>query len=189
MDKAQVLVVEDEGLLCADLKNYLETLSHDVTIASSGELALKLADRKRFDVALLDINLGLGISGIETARELRKRFGIPVIFLTAHSDPATLAAAGLLAPAGFLMKPYRKEDLRVSLEMAIHGVKVEESGEKPSQQSLMLSLLEGLREKKGGITQAISALEDFCVVEGAPVTSKTKRGRPYGSKGRKFANQ
>ena len=94
MDKAQVLVVEDEGLLCADLKNYLETLSHDVTIASSGELALKLADRKRFDVALLDINLGLGISGIETARELRKRFGIPVIFLTAHSDPATLAAAG-----------------------------------------------------------------------------------------------
>jgi PAS domain S-box-containing protein len=114
----RVLVVEDEGLIAADIARRLEMLGHRVAgMASNAEEAVALA--RAADVALLDIRLDGARDGIDAAMEIRACYHIPVIFLTAHADRATLERAKLAGPFGYLVKPVSPAALQAALEIAV----------------------------------------------------------------------
>lgn len=75
----------------------------------------------------MDIRLGDGTDGIDTADHLRKELGLPVVFLTAYSDEPTLKRARITEPSGYVLKPFRDRDLQIAIEigLSIHSAALE----------------------------------------------------------------
>ena len=106
MDKLRVLIVEDEAIVSMDLRYMLESLGYTVPAeVGSGEEAVNAASQRRPDVVLMDIRLSGEMDGIDTAAQIRDQFDVPVVYLTAHADEATLERAKLTEPFGYLSKP------------------------------------------------------------------------------------
>lgn len=121
MNKARILVVEDDSIISKDIQNTLETLGHDVSgVAVLGEEALEKAAELHPDLVLMDIQLAGDLDGVEAAAHIREELQIPVIFLTAFSEHATLQRAKTTEPYGYLVKPLLERDLRIGIEMALH---------------------------------------------------------------------
>jgi DNA-binding NarL/FixJ family response regulator len=80
---------------------------------------VELARSQRPSLVMMDIRLGGVMDGIESARTIRRETKIPVVFLTAHCDSATLDRAGLADPFGYILKPFDRRDLRVQIELAL----------------------------------------------------------------------
>lgn len=115
--RLRVLVVEDEFFISLTTKRLLELLGHLVVgIAVSADDAVKAADATRPDVVLMDIRLVGPRDGIDAADEIRKRFDIGSIFVTANTDPDTRRRAQIVQPVGFLEKPLTEHRLRVGLD-------------------------------------------------------------------------
>lgn len=107
-------------MVAADLEDSLVRCGYRVCgLAASGEEALALARHHRPDLALMDIRLQGDMDGIATAELLRQQLGVPVIFLSAHTDEATMQRAKRAAPIGFLVKPFDARGLQISVEMAL----------------------------------------------------------------------
>ena len=106
MDKGQltkILVVEDEGIVAMHLKNRLKSLGYAVSaVVFSGEEAIKKAAETHPDLVLMDIRLKGEMDGIEAAEQIRVRFNIPVVYLTAYTDDETLQRAKVTEPFGLL---------------------------------------------------------------------------------------
>jgi two-component system, cell cycle sensor histidine kinase and response regulator CckA len=118
---AQVLVVEDEKLVAADIQEHLEKLGYGVPgVMSTGEEAIRSASEARPDLVLMDIQLKGRIDGIETARILQTRLNIPVIYVTAFADDRTLQRAKGTEPYGYVLKPFGKKELQTAIELALH---------------------------------------------------------------------
>jgi CheY-like chemotaxis protein len=114
--RLRVLVVEDEFFISLDTKSLLEGLGHIVVaIAVSANEAVRVAEAERPDVVLMDIRLIGARDGIDAAAEIRRRFDIPSIFLTANSDPGTRGRAQAVQPIAFLEKPLTESRLRAVL--------------------------------------------------------------------------
>jgi len=120
MDKVQVLIVEDEAIVSMDLRYKLEAMGYSVCAEiSSGEEAVDAASRLRPDVVLMDIRLSGEMDGIDAAGEIRRRFNIPVVYLTSYAGEDTLARAKRTEPSGYILKPFYDAALRAVIEMAI----------------------------------------------------------------------
>ncbi|MFG1491358.1 response regulator, partial [Oceanospirillum sp. HFRX-1_2] len=116
----RLFIVEDEAIIAMDLAEQLEEFGFDVVgIAHDGESAIQQLQNLNPDLILMDIVLGNGIDGIETAEEVLKTRSIPIIFLTAFSDLSTVARAAKVAPYGYITKPYNTQSLRASIEVAL----------------------------------------------------------------------
>jgi CRP-like cAMP-binding protein/AmiR/NasT family two-component response regulator len=116
----RVLVVEDEGLVAADLEEALESLGFEVCgVTASGDEAIILAQELKPDLVLMDIFIEGEKDGIEAASAIRERENIPVVYLTAHADDATLARAKVTEPYGYIIKPFEEVELRTALEIAL----------------------------------------------------------------------
>lgn len=125
-DSTSVLVVEDERIVALDLQHTLVDLGYEVIgIAHSGNTAIALASKRCPDVVLMDIRIEGDVDGIETAELLRSRFDVPVVYITAHSDDATLERAKRGAPHGYLVKPIRPAVLRTVLEVCVYRHRME----------------------------------------------------------------
>lgn len=121
MSKVNVLVVEDESIVSKDIQHSLKKLGFNVVGASStGEKAIELAMSEKPDIVLMDIMLKGDMNGIEAARVIRENLSIPVIFLTAYADEATLSKAKITEPYGYILKPFKEIDLYTTIEMAIY---------------------------------------------------------------------
>jgi PAS domain S-box-containing protein len=121
MSNITVLIVEDEAIVAADLAGKLKGLGYEVAgTAARGEEAVALADRLRPQLVLMDIRLKGAMDGIEASAAIRCQHDIPVIYLTAHSDAATLARAKLTGPFGYVLKPFDERDLATQIEMALY---------------------------------------------------------------------
>lgn len=121
MKKAKILVVEDQNIVALNIRNKLKNLGYTVPgIASTGEEAIRKAELTNADLVLMDIMLKGDMDGIEAAREIKTRFGIPVLYLTAYTDDETLEKAKMTEPAGYISKPFKEEDLHSNIEMALH---------------------------------------------------------------------
>lgn len=117
--KTRVLVVEDEIVVAEDLQQRLVALGLEVVGAADTAVdAIRLATSTRPDVALMDIMLHGRPEGIDAAEYLRGELDIPIIYLTAHSDAATLERARLTDPSGYIVKPFADAQLRVAIELA-----------------------------------------------------------------------
>lgn len=114
----RVLLADDEHLVAAGIKSNLVDLGYVVIgPASDGEEAVELARTMRPDLALLDIRMPRK-TGIEAGEVIYKQFGIPVMMISAFSDPAYLRASNNFQTFGYLLKPVTQDELRVSIEIA-----------------------------------------------------------------------
>ena len=123
---ARVLVVEDEFIVAMDLRQQLEGMGHvPVGHAVSAAEALQAVSELAPDVVLMDIHIEGPKDGIETAAELQQRADVPVIYLTAHSDEATLQRAKITEPFGYLLKPVYDRELEVAIQIALYKHKTD----------------------------------------------------------------
>lgn len=118
---ASILIVEDEKLVAKDLQLSLRDAGHDpYAIASSSDEALRSLELRVPELVLMDIRIRGDLDGIETSKILHHRFGLPVIYLTAHGDSATLERAKVTQPYGYVLKPYNLADLCRTVELAVY---------------------------------------------------------------------
>ncbi|MEB3357287.1 MAG: ATP-binding protein [Synechococcales bacterium] len=119
--RVRILIVEDERAVARDLKDSLEHLGYQVpAIAGSSDEAIASVEAHRPHLVLMDIVLDDSErDGVETAQEIRDRFGIPVVYLTAHATPSVVERVQETEPFGYLIKPFREPDLWVAIETAL----------------------------------------------------------------------
>ncbi len=126
MHPPRLLIVEDENIVAADLALSLTHLDYTVVgTTGSGEEALVLAAQVRPDLVLMDIRLQGELDGIETAREMRERLHVPVVFLTANSEDEMFHRAMQVGPFGYVLKPFDERELRIVIEMALYKIQAE----------------------------------------------------------------
>jgi PAS domain S-box-containing protein len=126
MSKTTILIVEDEGIVAENLHMKLEQLGYAVAgIAVKGEEAIEMALSLKPQLILMDIQLNGQEDGIHAAEMIRAQYDVPVIYLTAHSDPATLARAKLTGPFGYILKPFEVRDLSTQIELALYKHKAD----------------------------------------------------------------
>jgi PAS domain S-box-containing protein len=127
MIKRKILIVEDEAILALDLKAQLEAMGYSVVgVVASGDMALKEADRHLPDLVLMDVKINGSIDGVETARILKTRMDIPILYCTAYSDQDILKRAKITKPFGYLIKPVNKRELAANIEMALSSHLIEQ---------------------------------------------------------------
>lgn len=120
MSKARILLVEDEGIIAEDLQASLEEMGYEiVSVAASGEAAIKKAEATHPDLVLMDVVLQGEMDGIEAANRINMSLNIPVIYLTAYADDRMLERAKITVPFGYLIKPIRDRELYTNIEMAL----------------------------------------------------------------------
>jgi CheY-like chemotaxis protein len=118
---ARILIVEDEAILAEDLGLSLENLGYLVRgKVSTGEEAVKLAEKLKPDLILMDIKLQGDIDGIEAADQISKRLDVPVVFLTGYSESDVLERAKKTEPYGYIGKPISVSELRNTIETALY---------------------------------------------------------------------
>jgi PAS domain S-box-containing protein len=121
MQPPTILIVEDEVIVARDLQERLTAIGYSVpAIAASGPEGLRIVELVRPDLMLMDIRLKGQMDGIETAEQIRDRFGVGSVYLTAYDDEETLRRAKLTEPFGYLLKPFDDRMLRCTLEMAFY---------------------------------------------------------------------
>lgn len=114
--RLRVLVVENEPLLRHAAEEMLLELGHEIVgSASRARTAIADVDRMRPDVVLMDIQLDGSRDGVDTAREIRDRFGIASVFVTGAMDEATCQRAHAARPLGYLRKPLQLPALQAAL--------------------------------------------------------------------------
>ncbi|MBF0591352.1 MAG: response regulator [Nitrospirae bacterium] len=133
--KTRVMVVEDEWIIAASLKEMLEGLDYEVSsVVFSGEDAVKRAEADRPDIILMDILLRGEMDGIEAAGNISAFLNIPIVYLTSYTDDRTLQRAKETDPFGYIIKPFEKRELRIIIEMALYKHKMEKSLKEKSRQ-------------------------------------------------------
>ncbi|MGA1874784.1 MAG: response regulator [bacterium] len=126
MTKERILIVEDEVLIAKGLKVKLENQGYGVcAMASSGGEAIQKVEELKPDLVLMDIVINGAIDGIEAANQIRARFGIPIIYLTAYSGKDVLDRAKITEPFGYLLKPFEDQELFANIEMALYKARME----------------------------------------------------------------
>ncbi|HUW85478.1 MAG TPA: response regulator [Methanoregula sp.] len=120
MANTKVLIVEDDKVIVNVAQWRLSKLGYDVCgSAGTGADAMEMVEKMRPDIVLMDITLMGEIDGIETAGRIKKNFNIPVIFVSAYIDEATLSRAKAINPDGFIKKPFEDDDLRIAIELGL----------------------------------------------------------------------
>ncbi len=118
-----ILVVEDDPVISQLISWRLKKLGYEVSgTAPTVEKARSLLKSKVPDLVLIDIALQEGVDGTALGSRIRTEYCIPFIYLTAHSDNETLSRAIETGPSGFLLKPFKDEELRVAIEVALKQV-------------------------------------------------------------------
>ena len=149
---AKILIVEDERITAEDLRDILTDLGYTVTgSVSSGADAIAQAEQNPPDLALMDIRIRGDMDGTETARILRERFNIPVVYLTAHADTSTLSRAKLAEPLGYITKPFQEAELYAAIEIALH--KHREDLKVRGKEELLASTLRAIAEGVIGVNK------------------------------------
>jgi CheY-like chemotaxis protein len=144
MSKTRVLVVEDESIIAMDIVATLKKLGYEVTATvPSGEQAISEVEEDKPDLILMDIVIKGEMDGIETAEQIRSRFSIPVVYLTAYADEKTLERAKITGPFGYITKPFQDTDLRVAVEIGLYKAKMDAERER-----LIIELQEALAKVK-----------------------------------------
>lgn len=119
----RVLIADDEPIIRLDLKNMLEGLGYEVIAeAGDGVSAVEAARTLKPDVAILDIKMP-GMDGIDAANILNSEKIAPVVLLTAFSDLDLINRAKEAGVFAYLVKPFRENDLRPAIEIAISRYK------------------------------------------------------------------
>lgn len=121
MKKPIILIVEDEGIVAADIQLSLESGGYIIAgIASTGEEAIKKTGETRPDLILMDIFFHGDMNGTEAAAVIKERFNIPIVYLSAYSDPKTLEQANVTEPFWYILKPFDMKEMHATISIAMY---------------------------------------------------------------------
>ncbi|MBC8507813.1 MAG: response regulator [Anaerolineales bacterium] len=126
MSKAKILIVEDEVIVSKDLERRLLKMGFRVVGQEiSGAAAIQKIYKTRPDLVLMDIKLSGEMDGIDVAEAINEKMDIPIVYLTAYSDEATLKRARISEPFGYILKPYQDREVKANIEMALYKHRIE----------------------------------------------------------------
>jgi PAS domain S-box-containing protein len=126
-EKIRILIVEDEALVAEDLKEMLLGLGYEVPgIAKTGEKAIALAGEHQPDLVLMDINLSGAMDGINAGGEIRSRWGIPIIYVTAFATPTIIDRAKKTNPSGYILKPFNERQIQTAIQIGLYNFALEQ---------------------------------------------------------------
>ena len=152
MTKAKIMIVEDEAIVAREIKAGIENMGYSVaSISSRGEEAIEKVQEDRPDLILMDIQLKGQMDGIEAADIIESRFGIPVIFLTAYDDDERLKRAKSTLPYGYVLKPFRDRDLRITIEMGLYAAEMNAWRIRAEAQARESQKMEAIATLAGGV--------------------------------------
>lgn len=123
----KVLVVEDDKFISAIFTMFLRELEHElIGKCADGRDAVDLCHRLRPDVVLMDIHLEGEMDGIQTAEQLRRELDIPVIYVSSDTSSQTIKRAIVSNSYGYLVKPVKKKELGIAIDLAFYKHKVDQ---------------------------------------------------------------
>jgi response regulator NasT len=122
--KGKILVVDDDRLVLATLSHGLAQAGYEVIDADNGDEAILLARRHQPELALLDIRME-GKTGFDVAEYLRDVCHIPFMFLSAFSDPDTVAKVAELGAMAYMVKPLEVGQIVPSVEAAFERLRTQ----------------------------------------------------------------
>jgi CheY-like chemotaxis protein len=122
MIKAKILIVEDEIIIARALRKEIEDLGYEVCpLSSSGEEAFEIAENEKPDLVIMDIHIQGTMDGVEAARQIKDRFGIPAIFATGYSEDEIKEKAEVTESYQYLIKPFGKNNIKSSIELSLQN--------------------------------------------------------------------
>lgn len=152
MTTAKILVVEDQRIIAKNIKASLEKLGYDVlALVTSGEEAIETAAKLLPDLVLMDIRLSGNMDGVTAAEQIYSDLHIPIVYLTAHSDIATVKRATVTGAFGYILKPFKQQDLLATIETALNRYQLEKE----------------LKQSERGWTTALKSVGDAVIVTDA----------------------
>lgn len=117
---ASILIVEDDKETATYLKLHLQQVGYDIAgMATTGAEAIRLDEELHPGVIIMDILLSGEMDGIEAAQRILDRHDVPILYLTAHSDPEVFARAKFTDPSAYLIKPFNPRELHLAIELAV----------------------------------------------------------------------
>ena len=120
--ESSFLIVEDELLIAETISDFLKKEGcHQITIVESFEEAIENIETTRIDFVLTDIALGKEKTGIDLGNLLCTKYHIPFIYITSHADKAMIDKAKHTRPNAYIVKPFKKEDLLVAIELGLYN--------------------------------------------------------------------
>jgi CheY-like chemotaxis protein/signal transduction histidine kinase len=139
----KILIVEDERIIAWNIQEVLQVTGHDViSSVSTAEEAIAIARQQQPDLVLMDIRLNGELDGIAAAEHIYNSYGIPTVYLTAHADDYTVNRAMATAPFGYVLKPFKRNELLLAIKVALHRHQQEQLRQKAQQPtSLMVDAL------------------------------------------------
>ncbi len=152
MTEARIMIVEDNALVAESCRDILERLGYQVAaIVATGEEAVTEAARLQPQAVLMDIRLAGEMDGIDAADKIYREYTIPVVFLSAYSDRALLKRARAVGSFGYLVKPYKEDDLATMLEMTLYKAGVEKARQEAREQIQRLEKNQSLARMAGAV--------------------------------------
>lgn len=141
----KVLIIEDDLLIAQDIQEKLLMGGHEVTaIARNYQQAMAVIEKQLPDIALVDVHLeDSSHDGISTIKELLTFHQMPLIYLTGHSEPDTIARAKETRPSAYLLKPFRAHELSIQLELAYANSKSPEATDNTDSDFMYLPFNKG----------------------------------------------
>jgi two-component system response regulator LytT len=120
-------IVEDEVLISDALIRHLNKIGYSTTIAATNYIeAIEMISQEKPDLVITDIQLTGTKTGIDVGHFLQEQ-QIPFIYLTAHFDDQTVSKAAVTRPGGYLIKPFRPENLKAALTVALSKSKTKQN--------------------------------------------------------------
>ena len=124
----KILIVEDVIEIAENIKKYLQDFGYEVSgIISFGEDAVDLVAVSKPDLILMDIDLAGEMDGLEAAERINRKYGIPIVFVTANDNENAIERASSTEPFGYILKPFTERELRVILEMAFYKQRISQA--------------------------------------------------------------
>jgi DNA-binding LytR/AlgR family response regulator len=121
-DKITVLIVEDDPIISADLTYLMRDFGYSpFPPLKNADDTLMMLENITPDFILMDVSLEGDVDGIDLATEINKIKSIPIIFLTAHHDRATIDRIKATQPSAYLVKPLQEFNLQTSIELALYN--------------------------------------------------------------------
>ena len=145
--KYSILIVEDERIIAEATKRRLEQFGYNVIkICSTGIDAIETVKTNSVDLVLMDIILKGNMNGLEAGKEIHEKYNIPIIFLTANSNEEFMKQAKVSEAYCFILKPYKKMDLKANIELALyrHEIQKKITSSEKQYRSLVESIREGI---------------------------------------------
>ena len=125
MAKRRILIVDDAGPVVVLCVNVLQALGYAVKGANSGEMAVDVLRKERFDMMVLDYKMP-GLTGLEVFAQARALHpDLAVVLVTGHGTPEIVDEANRLGFASILLKPFTSDELRTTVEKVLSGLALE----------------------------------------------------------------